>query len=269
MLRHNWPRNATQRQLAKRLCKLGLFSGLMLVTVLLSQWLSQPVAWAYALPQNLPELAFRESIYLVLALFAGSILVVESRRLSTFILGLLLMIIVFGAIAQFGHPQTLIPVAMGLGLSIVLVGSWWWGYRQGYIQALYTTIIGRQQNDPLFSQVIQSYEVQHSETESSAGFLRTLNYRARAIRYCRLMGESEVKTLYTLIKSQIQQDWQQAQAAHHTDQLTQQRAQIQALLAKVDYLCEHPRPATPSTSTPLYSQGPLGGPLEDFREKNY
>lgn len=228
--------------------KFSLVSVLTLITVLLSQ--SAVLARATDLSLNRTETS--EIIYIMIGLLSASILIVESRRWVTFLLGGLLMGIIGVAIALLGdHFERLptlahlwIPTLVGMGLGFMLIGPWWWGYRQGYVQALYMTLSSQQQADPVFERLIQESTPQN-ETKPAMGFFKLLSYRARAIRYHRMVSRGEMKTLYTLIKIQIQQDWQEAQAAEQAELNAEKRQQIEALLAKADHLCEQSR----STST--------------------
>lgn len=240
-----------------RFTKFSLVSSFTLIVV----FLSQSAVFAQATVPNLngaeiPD-TMSEMIYIMIGLLSVSILIIESRRWVTFLLGGLLMGIVGGAIALLSHHYNLIPTLahlwpptlVGMGLGFMLIGPWWWGYRQGYVQALYMTLSGRQQADPVFERLIQESTPQN-ETKPAMGFLKLLSYRARAIRYHRMVSRGEMKTLYTLIKSQIQQDWQEAQAAEQAELNAEKQRQIEALLAKADHLCEQSRLASTLSGFP-------------------
>lgn len=236
MLFQVWPGYST-KQLLKRLCQVSWVSSLTLMVVLLSQH----TAFAHPIARSQDRAAVLENVYLVIGLFTGSLLIVESRRLSTFILGVLLLTTLAVAIAPPSRYYTLSPAlehlwpsaVIGLGLGIILVGGWWWGYRQGYGQALFRAITGRKQDALPLNLPIQSHE-----SDQFVGFFRELSNSASVIRYRRMLSRREVKALYTLIKDEIHQDWQQEQADHCAKQRELKRSHIRLLLTEADHICK-------------------------------
>ncbi len=195
--------------------------------------LSQHQAFAYPLVQATSGAVVLEPICLVTGFFAGSLLVVESRQVSTFLLNLMAILGVGVALSLLspwgllpGIQHLILPIAVGLSLGLVLSGLWWWGYRQAYGQALWNILTKQHQN-----------EAQTRLPEENAGFFKTIALRARKIRYQRLVNSGEVNTLYTVVRRQIQQDWQAYQNSHQTKQKAKNLQQIQALLTKADQAC--------------------------------
>ena len=196
--------------------------------------LLQHQAFAYPLIQATSGAVILDPICLLTGFFAGSLLMVESRQVSTFLLGLVTTLGVGVAISLLsltwgllpGIPPLILPTTVGFGLGLVLSGLWWWGYRQAYGQALLNTLTKQYQD-----------RSQTRLPEENAGFFKTIALRAREIRYRRMVSSGEVNTLYAVIQSKLQQDWQAYQNSHQTKQKAKKRQQIQALLTKADQAC--------------------------------
>ena len=215
--------------------------------------LLQSHAWAYALPPTVSRLGIIQPIGLIVGVFVGSFLVVESRRFRDFIWGLLLMFGAGMAIALLSitgniqsEIQALLPVVlMGLGLGITITGLWWWGHRQAYAQALVATLRGK----PMTS------ESQGGLPAKIAGFFNTLRLQAQAIRYRRLVNSGDMNTLSMAIRHQLQQDWEHYQTAQLEHKKAEKRKHIHALLAKADHACgQSPFASAATISNPPQNQ---------------
>lgn len=218
----------------KKIKRLGGIGSLTLTTILITQ---HP-AFAQTVVPNTSTQAI-PSVFIILGLLASSFLIIESRRIIPFLLGLLSMsggFIIVLLLAQHYTSSPLLeqfglPTAIGFGLGILLTGLWWWGVHQGYAQALFQLCMGK--HDPLLAKLIQ----QPSSSNRSIGFYRKLALQAIAIRYRRMLRRGDANTLYTLIHKKLQADWQKEINGRKRQKRQRKQQHIEALLDQVDYLC--------------------------------
>lgn len=213
---------------------LGVMGGLTLTTILITQ---HP-AFAQTVVPNTPGQTI-PIVCIILGLLASSFLIIESRRIIPFFVGLLSIsvgFIIVLLLAQYHTNSPLLeqfglPAAIGFGLGLLFTGLWWWGVHQGYAQAIFQLCMGK--HDPLLAKLIQ----QPSGSNRPIGFHKKLTLQAIAIRYRRMLRQGDANTLYTLIHQKLQADRQKEVNGQKRQKRQRKQEQIEALLDQADYLC--------------------------------
>jgi len=241
VLFHDWYRSIISMRL-RRCYKLGFLSTLSLLIVLVAQQgaLAFSTQQMLASPQNL------SLGYFGLGLFAGSLLVIESRRLHVFFFGWLLLIVlsvVAGWVSSYALRESYttllwVPALWGVCIGTFLVGGWWWIYRQGYGYAIATFLFRRDSHNPILDQLIEHHAPEYIDSDLSMGVFQHIQYRAAAIRYRRLLSQSGFHTLRILLHDQIRQDEKAERDAQQTIEKKQAQAKIEALINRADHLCK-------------------------------
>lgn len=228
----------------KKIKHLGGIGGLTLTTILITQ---HP-AFAQTVFPNSPGQTI-PIVCIILGLLASSFLIIESRRIIPFFLGLLSMgvgFIIVLLLAQYYTNSSLLeqfglPTAIGFGLGLLFTGFWWWGMHQGYAQALFQLCMGK--HDPLLAKLIQ----QPSGSNLSIGFYKKLTLQAIAIRYRHMLRRGDANTLYTLIHKKLQADWHKEINDQKRQNRQRKQEQIEALLDQADFLCMNTDPHSGKT----------------------
>jgi len=198
-----------------------LWGGLTLLFLLLRpiETAAQILSKTNVEPETTEAFKVLQLVCVSIGIIAGSLIAVESRRWRTFFLGLIGISAIASAIAaigvryiQFPKAQPLIiPAAAGLALGIVLIGSWWWGHRQGYTHALYIALLSPNKHDDELDWLFQNWLSQNEESETNGAerhptFWQSVYFRAAAARYRRLKRRPEIDGLYRLIIDDVLKD---------------------------------------------------------------
>ena len=229
----------------KKIKYLGIMGSLTLTTVLMTQ---HP-AFAQAVVPNTSNQTI-PIVFIIFGLLASSFLIIESRRIIPFLLGLLSMSVGFVIVLLLAQHYTSspllehfgLPTAIGFGLGLLFTGLWWWGVHQGYAQALFQLCMGK--HDPLLAKLIQ----QPSDTKLSIGFYKKLTLQAIAIRYRHMLRRGDANTLYTLIHKKLQADWHKEINDQKRQNRQRKQEQIETLLDQADFLCMNTEPHSGKTS---------------------
>lgn len=224
--------------------KLGLLSSVSFLVVLLSQ--SQALAFhqVYDHGDKLPR--YGRLIYLTIGVFLGGVLTVESRRLKTFLFGLLLSLSGLWALALLIHYRANLPYptelwlysVMGFAIGIIPIGLWWWGHRQGYVLAIFNLLFCRDSADPILKRLLAYYEPEHNSDESAEkaeaplGFFKWIKYQAAVVRYYRMFDQGELYAVGVLVSDRIQDHWQKKQAQQQAQKKQETKAAIESLLSQ-------------------------------------